>query len=379
MSVKCPGCAGNLLFSPSRQAMYCRMCGNTYAPEEVGSEDHASPTYECNIYRCSSCGGEIAVTGSEASSVCLFCGSPSLIFDRISERMRPDGVLPFQITRDQARENIEQHLKGGRFIPSAISNVKEDNIRGIYLPYRVLSGEIYDAAVISSTIGSGKNSRTVLEGMAGYAEFRNVPLDASVSLNDEYGRKIEPFYYDDVKDFDEDYLSGFYSDIQDATDDEMKSAATLRCDKMFCDKCKEIATGHDAKTYQSVPSVRLTDKGVYLLLPCWFYTFVYDGQPYTLLVNGQTGKTAGTIPWDKGRVKKISIALFLGLVLLWSIPFFFGDKELNNIVGSFYVHFLGAFGAMFIFIGCMMMRSIKKELAMTRDKRVFRFVKERQG
>ena len=379
MSVKCPGCAGNLLFSPSRQAMYCRMCGNTYAPEEVGSDDHASPKYECNIYRCSSCGGEVAVTENEASSVCLFCGSPTLIFDRISSRMRPDGILPFQITRQQALEKIGQHLKSGKFIPSEVTHINEDHLRGIYIPYRILSGDIYDAAVITSTIGSGKNSRIIINGIAGYAEFRNVPFDASVSLNDEYGRKIEPFYYDDVKEFDEDYLSGFYSDIQDATDKELEGAAALRCDRMFCDRCKETVRGHDAKTYQSVPSVRLKDKGIYLMMPCWFYTFVYDGRPYTLLVNGQTGKTAGTIPWDRKRVIKISAALFLGMVLVCSIPFFFGNNELNNIVATFYSYFLGGFGAMVGFIGLMRMRSIKKELAMTRDNRVFRFVKERQG
>lgn len=379
MSVKCTGCAGNLLFSPSRQAMYCRMCGSTYLPEDVGTDAHASPTYECNIYTCSSCGGEVAVSGTEASSVCVFCGSPTLIFSRISNRTRPDGILPFKITKQQAFENIEKHLKSGRFVPSVVTKINPDNIRGIYVPYRLLSGDIHDAVIISSTIGSGKNSRLIFNGMAGCAEFKNVPFDASLSLNNDYSQKIEPFYYDDVKDFDEDYLAGFYSDIQDATEKQLKNTVETRCDKMFGDKCKELVRGRNPNVFQSVPSVRLKDNGIYLLMPCWFYTFVYEGQPYTLLVNGQTGKTTGTIPWDKKRLIKLSATIFACMAALLTVPFILADNELRNIVSTFYLYFFTVFAALFAIIGIIKMKSINKELALTRDNRVFRFVKERQG
>jgi hypothetical protein len=48
-------------------------------------------------------------------------------------------------------------------------------------------------------------------------------------------------------------------------------------------------------------------------------------------------------------------------------------------MSGMYLYILPFLAGMFIFIGCLSMRSVKKELAMTRDKRVFRFVKERQG
>lgn len=379
MAVKCPGCAGNLLFSPSRQAMYCKMCGNTYSPEEVGTDVHASPTYECNIYTCSSCGGEVAVSGTEASGVCVFCGSPALIFNRIANKERPDGILPFQITQQQAYEKITEHIKSGKLVPDAVKKISQDNIRGIYIPYRLLSGDIHDAAVIISTVGSGKYSRSVFTGLSGSAEFRNVPIDASVSLNNEYAQKIEPFYYDDVKDFDEDYLSGFYSDIQDETEQLLKTAAEKRCDKMFCDKCGETVRGRNPHPFQSVPSIRLKDNGLYLLMPCWFYTFVSEGQPYTLLVNGQTGKIAGTVPWDKKRLIKISVAMFAGMAALFTIPFILADNELRNIVNTLFIYYSTPLAALFTIFGSITMKAIKKELSLTRDKRVFKFVKERQG
>ena len=355
--------------------MYCRMCGSTYSPEEVGTDVHASPNYECSIYTCSSCGGEVAVSGTEASSVCVFCGSPTLMFNRISSRTRPDGILPFQITKQQAYENIEKHIKSGKFVPARVKKINPDNIRGIYLPYRLLSGDIHDAVMITSTIGSGKSSKTIYTGIAGSAEFRNVPFDASLSLKDDYARKIEPFYYDDVKDFDEDYLSGFYSDVQDASSGQLKRAALSRCDKMFCDKVKENVRGRDATAYQTVPSIRLKDEGVYLLMPCWFYTFVYEGLPYTLIVNGQTGKTAGTVPWDKKRLARISAAIFAGMALPLTVPFLFNDPDLRAVVSMIFLYFFMPMAITFTIMGFVKMGAIKKQLALTRDTRVFRFVR----
>lgn len=383
MSVKCPNCAGNLLFSPSRQAMFCRMCGSTFAPEDVGTDVHASPTYECNIYTCSSCGGEVAVSGTETSSVCLYCGSPTLMFNRLSSRTKPDGVLPFKITQKEAYDQILKHLKGGKFVPSGVTKINQDDIRGIYLPYRLMSGYIHDAVAVSSTIGSGKYSKTIFTGIAGTAEFSNMPCDATTSLNNDYARKIEPFYFDDIKDFDEDYLSGFYSDIQDETGKNLEWAVKNRCDKIFCDKCKGTVRGRDPKVFESVADIRLKDEGLYLLMPCWFYTFVYDGKPYTLLVNGQTGKTAGTIPWDKKRLIKISLGMFAGMFAVMAVPVFFptivNSTELNSIITSIMFYFFLPLAVTFTIIGSVRMKAIKQQLALTRDSRVFKFVKERQG
>ena len=59
------------------------------------------------------------------------------------------------------------------------------------------------------------------------------------------------------------------------------------------------------------------------MMPAWFLTFNYKNEPYTFLVNGQTGKVVGSVPYI--RSKMIAVTITLGLLL--SIPsiFIFND------------------------------------------------------
>ena len=70
-----------------------------------------------------------------------------------------------------------------------------------------------------------------------------------------------------------------------------------------------------------MPKVKLQRTG-YVLLPAWFITLNPNGTPYTFLVNGQTGKVVGTVPWNKvlfATLLIVSCLLTCGLFfLLWS-------------------------------------------------------------
>ena len=54
----------------------------------------------------------------------------------------------------------------------------------------------------------------------------------------------------------------------------------------------------------------------YALLPVWFLTFRTDDEPHTILVNGQTGKMVGAVPYVKWK----AVTLFLLLLALCSAP-----------------------------------------------------------
>lgn len=46
----------------------------------------------------------------------------------------------------------------------------------------------------------------------------------------------------------------------------------------------------------------------------------------------------GTIPWDKKRLGGIAAAITIGMTALFSIPFFFGDSELNAAMSGMYLY-----------------------------------------
>ena len=59
---------------------------------------------DCYVYSCSECGGEIIVNGTEASTTCVYCGNPNVVFNRNARQKCPEYVLSFSVTKEQAIE-----------------------------------------------------------------------------------------------------------------------------------------------------------------------------------------------------------------------------------------------------------------------------------
>ena len=56
----------------------------------------------------------------------------------------------------------------------------------------------------------------------------------------------------------------------------------------------------------------------YMMFPAWFLTFRYEDEPYTILVNGQTEKVVGAVPYDKVKMR----LFFVLIAAIASICFF---------------------------------------------------------
>ena len=63
----------------------------------------------------------------------------------------------------------------------------------------------------------------------GTCNFQNIPIDGSNILLDEVSSRLEPFYFAEAKEFDEDYLNGFYSNTSDMTYKNLQNAVAARC------------------------------------------------------------------------------------------------------------------------------------------------------
>ena len=118
MATLCKNCGSPVVFDPAKQKVVCQTCGASWDADEIESsskafteDQHAvsmdqvygsaeKEFMDCYIYTCSSCGGEIIINGSEASTKCIYCGSSSVVFDRISKEKSPECILPFSITKE---------------------------------------------------------------------------------------------------------------------------------------------------------------------------------------------------------------------------------------------------------------------------------------
>ena len=383
MAVLCVNCSGKLIFNPASQKLECAACGSKFSPEDVkdiSAEIH-SRYYDTRVYTCGHCGAEVITSDTEASTFCVYCGNPAIVFSRISKEYKPDGLIPFKITKEQAINNINLKFKKNPFIPKEIKKkLTADNVRGIYVPYWLINADFTEADFISGEIHDEKRDDKKYFSRAGNTRFENVPVDGSNILNDDVSSKLEPFNFKDAVEFDEDYLNGFYSNTSDLSYNDLRESAANKCHKLFSRETMKLVGVKNIKLEDSIYWINIHDDPLYMMMPVWFFTFKYMDKPHTILVNGQSGKVVGTMPWQQKQIYTIGGTVFALVFLLLCLLFLAIMFDFAGI-NSIYNHLIS--GIMFLSVagfvyGGIGIRKIRKNLEITQAEDIFKFVKKRQ-
>lgn len=416
MIYKCPNCNGALEYDPITDLMQCKHCGNGFSISEIEnakSKDYVDyrleheqqeesqvvegitsesnseeekfengvfktlGTMERRIYTCTSCGAELSVNDNEVATFCAYCGQPTIVFSRVSKELKPESVVPFKITKDQAVELVRERLNKSHFLPKEVKDFKTENIKGIYIPYWLFDVYYYDIQYweVNPNRTKGKNDRPLIYSREAECNFRNLTVDASDNLEDETSQRLEPFNLRERKPFDPAYLSGYYADKYDLGDQELYDFAVARAKEIFDEEIRKTIPERVVEMTSSLPKRRV-EKAEYTLLPAWFLTFRYQGEPYTMVINGQTGKVVGTLPFDKKKITALFgtvtgvtalLALILGILMTIS--------ELSIYIMMALAVFVPLIE---VTIALPIFAKIKKTGELTRARRMERFAKERQ-
>ena len=154
-SVKCPSCGSNIFFEPELSAMMCRNCGNIYAPDTLeprgslgiskehdymGDSDMSEEDKKRHEIVCNSCGAALVADANTMSTMCPFCGSPALITRRMTREFKPDYIIPFTKTKEDAMQAYSGYVKNKRLLPKVFFEQNHiDEIKGIYVPFWLFS------------------------------------------------------------------------------------------------------------------------------------------------------------------------------------------------------------------------------------------------
>ncbi|MBO7424298.1 MAG: TFIIB-type zinc ribbon-containing protein [Clostridiales bacterium] len=406
MATLCKNCGGALIFDPATQKMVCEYCGGRFLPEEIEAEDKEllkdkqaqsmndiygtdeEEFLDCYIYTCNNCGGEIIINGTEASTNCIYCGNSAVVFSRIAKQKKPQFIIPFQVTKEQAVSIIRGRFNKGIFVPKEIKNFNPSNVRGIYIPYWIVDAETSGSVVVEGQVKSGKNSVTRYFGRGGRMKIRRLPLDASVLLSDESSSRLEPYNTSTMKDFDEDYLRGFYSNISDVTYADLRRAVNKRAQSFFDESAIDDVKGASSKKVISSRYDTAIDYDTlnYAMFPAWFVTYDYKGKHNTILVNGESGKVVCGVPWNKVLFYSLLIASGILLTVLFfflfknTLPFILStrsSRSSSNNNGKILGFIVAGVIALFS-VGITRIRKVIKSINLTQEQAIFNFVKKRQ-
>ena len=325
MNKLCQGCGSPLEFDIKNQMMKCEFCGELWTISEcdaasVEYEESATEnddSMECSIYNCSSCGAEIVINRNEASTFCIYCGNPTIVFSRIERTKRPDLIVPFKVTKEEATGKLRKYITKGKWVPRSFKKIPTDNITGIYVPYYITDISISNNMLLKSTTAHSEYADEITYFVrSAHCDFSKMTTDASKELDDNISIHLDPYRIDTAVPFNENYLAGFYSDIADINRVEAFSDAKSRAYRIFKHEALMSIRGSNRQIVSDKPRYTLNGESQYALLPVWFLTLQHRKRPYTILVNGQTGKIVGGIPFNWFKF----IALFLMLTILLSFP-----------------------------------------------------------
>lgn len=339
LEYKCPCCDAPLKFTQLEQKLTCDSCGNEFEIDAVKAfnedesqadsfswEDGSSLDFSgdevdaLQTFTCPSCGGVLMTDSATAATFCPYCENPAILPGRLSGGLRPDGVLPFLKTKEDAKKAFADLCKNKPLLPKGfLDDHRLEKISGIYVPFWIydcngaLDGRYRATRVRSWRSGDYRYTKTshFLLLRQADADFSGIPMDASTKMDDALMESIEPFDYSKVVDFDTAYLSGFLADKFDIESAAGQDRVRTRVAESLDDLVDPSFIG-----YSSVIPTRknIQVSGIscrYLLLPVWMLTVKYKGETYTFAMNGQTGKLTGTLPVSVGR----AIAWFCGIAL----------------------------------------------------------------
>ena len=267
--------------------------------EETGYEEDADNTMECQIYHCDSCGAEISVKGLEASTFCLYCGNPNVVYSRVEKVRRPEKIIPFKVSKEEAITRIKNRIKSAFLVESSIRKLDFDSIKGIYIPYYITDVCYRDTMLICTIQTGGQHESMLYSVRGGYCEFDTMTNDASRQLEDGSSQRLEPYDLTDLTDFNEAYLTGFYSDVLDVSEVAIQKISFDRAKELFNDAIMKSVPFGNGIIIKNNPEYKLKNKPVKAMFPAWFLTFKHNGKPYTIMVNGQTGKVIAGLPFKK--------------------------------------------------------------------------------
>lgn len=375
----CDNCGASLRFQPGQLQMACDYCGHT---QKIGKgvtrapalqkADHQDPgsfsrgdralqwdaghkapalteiplgkglrldqdsdlAQELRTLSCPNCGARIDILDDVHARACPFCDTAVVTDTGASRQIKPQAVLPFVLTEEQARKAMEDWLGRLWFAPSGLLAYarRGRKMRGVYSPYWTFDastqssysgqrGDAYYETVYVTREVNGRRQRVATKirkirwrparGRVA-RNFNDVLVLAATSLPRHFTDALTPWDLSHLRPYRPDYLAGFEAEgYTVALADGHQIARQEMAAVIMNDARRDI--GGDEQRVDRIETSHRDETFKHILLPIWSAAYKYNGKSYRFLVNAQTGRVQGERPWS---VWKITAAVAAALIAL---------------------------------------------------------------
>lgn len=357
VNYKCPNCDAPLTFNPDKQLFTCDYCCSEFPEQQIQqiyaereakvseeeerekakekdtkqadkADSDEQPIDDAVVFTCPSCGAEVVTTDTTSATTCFYCQNPVVLGGRLSGEFKPDRIIPFTLSKEKAVEQFMAMCRKKWFLPKDFAGKKQfEKFTGVYFPYWYV-----DQQKQANMVAKGNKVRTWRSGNKQYTETSVYQLDRSgdVIINNVFERALKsqdremlngvhPFDLSKSKAFSMSFLSGFQAEKRDIERLDINETVQAKIHEYSKQILKDTMKGYTGITVQHYDDLTELESWNYTLLPVWITTYKYKGQIYPFAINGQTGKTYGTLPTSKGRLAILGIIIALLVFVLGTI------------------------------------------------------------
>lgn len=300
------------------QDLFCANCG-TENPFADDSEQKLAHTANHHSFNCQSCGASMSYDASAQALRCPFCGSTKMERRESARSITPRGVVPFVVSQERAESILREWLGRGFWRPDDAARASTiGEMVAVYVPYWVFDAStdtLWTADSSPPPPGrrgdwyplSGKNRQT----------HQGILIAGSSILSTMETQSISPFDITSAVSPDEvDLENSIYEEfrVPRKLARPLARGAIEEIERQIC--AAKVPNRHrNVKV-----NVRITDMhGQPMLLPIWVLAYQYKEKVHRVLINGQSGKIAGSAPFSYAKLWVILLVVFTVLATIVTV------------------------------------------------------------
>ena len=289
---------------------------------------------------CPNCGANIIGLSNNLSIKCHWCHTliPQDVYK--SNAKMPDRILPFSINKEDAIKKIDEYIKQKTKYAKKefLDNFKPDEIIPVYLPYMLVDAKVH---VVSYGVGEkneqpNENERRIYKY---YISRSKVKRDFDMSIDDlliessksnSFNRinstsnvisAVSPFDTEKSVVFNSLFLNGYSSENRELEVSVLNAQLNEITNKIAKSETIKMTNDYDRGIkWSNTNSEIVGSNWSSALLPVYLYSYYEKDtdKTYYIAVNGRTGKTVGSIPFDEKEtiLKMLLITSFVYIPLM---------------------------------------------------------------
>jgi hypothetical protein len=304
----------------------------------ANAEASAGNIHETLTVRCGSCGAQTKMEADTVAGKCAFCGSPLVAEAQSQKLIKPIGVLPFIITKQQANEAFRRWVASLWFAPGSLVRQSElAGIDGAYIPgwtynsdtitqYTGMRGDDYQEMetytyFVNGRMQTGQRmvTKTRWSPAAGMVpnRFRDLLVLATQSLPPNLTAHLQPWDLNHLVPYSDQFISGMacqsYQLGLSGGFDQAKGQQMAPIIHQTI--CRDIGGNHQQITSANTQYHNIQFR--HILLPLWISAYRYSNKTYRFLVNARTGAIRGERPWSAAKIAILSTVILAILIIIY--------------------------------------------------------------